>query len=210
MSEQRLTLRITKPTDCAFAFGIPITEAAFLKARRSPRADYVRQWRGGWPEYDQCFAADARRFAKSLEVWRVETVHDATLSQFGRLLSAGHTVVTLFSHWTEDAIEFGEGLVDIPSIVNIVPKDFSGFLDLCTCHPTALVDALKEHRPLCFVKSVRGKSRPTRWLQFYRVLYHELARHDTTFLRAFETVVTAFDIAESSAGVSNENVKTQH
>src|SRR5437016_10275680 len=124
MNRPIASLRMIKPSDCAFVFGLPVTQSAFERAVLNPASDYVKHWLGGWTQYDSYFAANARRFLIALNIWKVETITDATLSKFADAFASGKTVVTLFSHWTTNEIEFSDGLVDIQSVVNMIPMNF--------------------------------------------------------------------------------------
>ena len=90
-------------------------------------------------------------------------------------------VVILFSHWIDDSVEFDDGLHGLDAIVSQVPVEFDGVVDLCVCHPCALVMRLRRERPECLVKRTRSKARVSFWLQFYQILFRVLAAGDLAY-----------------------------
>jgi hypothetical protein len=123
----------------------------------------------------------------------VEVRTEVTLEQFGHLFGIEQfDVIILFAHWHSKAVEFHSGLVDIPSIVENVPINFDGIIDLCVCHPEALAIALRVSRPNCLVKYVNEKADPAFWLYFYLALFTHMNQHDLGYLTALADVIREF------------------
>jgi hypothetical protein len=118
-------------------------------------------------------------------------LHDASLGEFAAVLTQPFDVVVLFSHWREDAVEFGSGLERTSAILTAIPPTYSCILDLCVCHPVSLVNELRIHRPDCLVKYLPAEVSPHYWLYFYRILFSQLQSRDLNYLTAIEQVASA-------------------
>jgi hypothetical protein len=128
----------------------------------------------------------------SLRKSGVTVVHDTALGDVTELVKRGLAVVILFSHWQTSAVEFSSGLVDSNSVVAAIPPDFAGIIDLCVCHPNALVHELELQRPRCLVKYLPREAAAHLWIYFYRTLFGLLGSRQLTYLTAVEEVVGAF------------------
>ncbi len=173
---------IVRPHDCVIAFGIPTNREGFDDRLRKKTSDYALHF-CNFPEYSEYYV----NFVRYLDMLKpalrdagVRVVHDVTSRGFAELFKR-HRVVVLFSHWAvmdrrfpQGAIELCEGLVDVGEIVRAVPRDFDGYLDLCTCFPENQIDALLSARPRCRVKFFRKKAKPNLQLYFYGVLFQLL------------------------------------
>lgn len=184
--------RIVKPASCALAFGIPTTQEGFLRACENPHADFAKCFLGGWAQYHAQFVVDVEVVEPVLRKWGVTILHDASLADFARIVAGSFDVVILFSHWKDDAVELCDGLETISTLLDAVPPAFAGILDLCVCHPLALVTQLHLHRPACIVKYLPTEAAPHYWMYFYRTLFSQLRNRDLTYLTAIEEVACAF------------------
>jgi hypothetical protein len=184
--------RIIKPSNCALALGIPTSEDGFRQSGEHRRAGFAAGFRGGWNQYRARFVADFERVEPYLRKWGVTILPDVTLASFSRLLDGSFDAAILFSHWDNDEVEFREGFEPVAAIAEAVPPEFSGIIDLCVCHPLALVRELQCHRPRCLVKFVRTTAAPDVWLYFYRVLFSQLQKRELPYLEAVEEVVCGF------------------
>jgi len=90
------------------------------------------------------------------------------------------------------AVEFFDRFWPIPDIVARVPSEFEETLDLCVCHPNALVAALHRDRPRCLVKYVDTPVAPSRWLYFYLTLFKLLTEKDIDYTHALTATFTLF------------------
>ncbi len=175
---------IIRPQDCAIAFGIPTCQHVFVDQRDNMKRehDYVRYSK--YPEYTEYYSGFVRfldELEPGLQDIGVRLAYDVTPWDLTELFQQ-YRVVILFSHWTDadpefplGAVELGEGLVDIDTIVEAVPQDYDGFLDLCTCSPPNLIDALLYARSRCRLKyTEKEDAKPDLWLYFYAKLFQLL------------------------------------
>src|SRR5207302_11060832 len=72
---------------------------------------------------------------------------------------------------TDGTVELADGLVSSEQIVQVVPKDFIGIMDLCVCHPRRLVVLLKQKCPDCLVKLTDTEASPIFWIYMYEALF---------------------------------------
>jgi hypothetical protein len=110
-------------------------------------------------------------FLEAVTKLGVVTVPNLTLDSFGaKLKDEQISVMTLFSHWSEDFVEMEDGFAHISDVVDQVPHSFNGILDLCVCNPGLLVDELKSKRPNCLVRYIPRKASADIWLEYYKAL----------------------------------------
>lgn len=107
----------------------------------------------------------------------MEVCTESSLQKFGELFGLKRfDVVILFAHWGKSSVEFHDGFASIPAIVEKIPTDFDGIIDLCTCHPELLTIALRQERPKCLVKFVNNEVIPYQWLHLYLALFTHLKK----------------------------------
>jgi hypothetical protein len=188
--------RIIKPEDCAFAFGIPTTRSSFLSDLSNPNKEFARRYDGGWQQYYAEVVSNVEEVCPALNQFGVRVLRDISMEGFWELFAQKDvSVVILFSHWTNrngGAVEFAEGLVSTPAIVDAVPMSFAGVVDLCVCHPEALTTALRALRPNSLVRYVEVDVIPYYWLPFYAALFNHIENNNVTYLRALEEVIESF------------------
>jgi hypothetical protein len=172
------------------AFGIPTTREEFLCSLSAPDSDYAGRWLGGWSQYQAQFIADLKTVTPDLECAGVSLVRGLRVDQLSNLF-LHRRVVVLFSHWAGDKVEFFDGMASVEQILAEIPPAYDGVLDLCVCHPMALVEKLLAHRPAYFVKYVRQEAAPHYWLYFYRDMFSYMATYDSDYLKAFEAISKA-------------------
>jgi len=155
-----------KPNDCVLAFGIPTNKAQFLEDIENPAKDFADLFDGSWHRYNHQVIKPFNSVIPKLKKWGVEILPSISLAQFGQVLTKNEKKsFTLFSHWAENQVEFSDGLIPIEDIIDHIPKSFKGVLDLCICHPNALVLKIKEERPNCQVRFISNKeATPLFWL----------------------------------------------
>lgn len=80
--------------------------------------------------------------------------------------------MSLFAHCPEKAssgaIEFADGLHTIAELVDVVPADFSGVMDLTICYFTRLMEAIKHKAPRCQIVLNRKRASLGLRLAIYR------------------------------------------
>jgi hypothetical protein len=162
------------PRDCVLAFGIPTDEEDFEASIKDPHRDYARHYLAGWSQYRSNFVSRVADFTRRSEALGVHVIHGLQSSGIPELF-ARTSVVTLFTHWTAAGVELCDGILSLPRLVESVPPDFSGVMDLCVCHPDDLAALLLRDRPLCTVRYLSNKASPLFWLAFYASLYEILA-----------------------------------
>lgn len=190
-SHESDTATVVGPRDCAIAFGIPTCQKGFEGRRQYGTSDYILPPRfSGWPEYEWRFVRFLTELEPGLLEVGVTVARDVTSRDFADLFNR-HRVVVLFSHWIDEdphfplgAVELHEGPVDVDTIVDAIPQDYDGFLDLCVCHPKNLAGALGHARPRCRVKRLDAKAEPDFWLYFYGTLFRRLHEKPTSYSRA--------------------------
>jgi len=186
-----------KPGNCVLAFGIPLSVEGFLNAWELPPfpQSYVRAYEGGWKAYESSrFLVTFNRLKPEFDRLGASLRADITLDEFGNLFHDDrYSVITLFSHWDGDQVEFCGGFADIPAIVERAPADFDGVVDLCVCHPEPLVERLISRTRKYQVRYADRKTSPAFWLHFYHLLYAILLSREITYADALvETVREVF------------------
>src|ERR1051326_4139585 len=149
---------VIKPCDCAIAFAIPTNSEEFFRDLDAPNKNFAKFFREkfgswAWDEYRRQIVRDYERVAPAIMETGAKVHTGVTLREFGELFRRGRfRVVVLFAHWGEDAVEFYDGFAPVGTIVEQVPDDFDGVVDLCVCHSNHLREQLSVRRPKCLVK----------------------------------------------------------
>ena len=176
-----------KPADCAIAFGIPTSREAFIVRRQRAAGDSFAG-RLDWVRYERLVIRVYRDTLGQLERRKdfgLTVVHRATSQDLGRLFASTLRVVVLFSHWAGDEVELFDGFQGTDAVVARVPKDYSGLVDLCVCHPRGLPAAIKARAPGCRVRYTEGTHTASIWLAFYMQLFRLLWERERTYGQAF-------------------------
>lgn len=179
-------------SDCAFVSCVPHTRKEYFDALSDPNRDFVRSQCPVWPKYVEEILQPLDRLVRVVGGWGVSVTTNASLEEFGSVLRLRPRVVIIFAHWSETSIEFGNGLRAVQMVVDEVPSDYSGFIDLCVCRPKMLADALRAQRPKCIPKRVQSEAYPAFWLSFYLALFQCLRERSCTYLECFESVARGF------------------
>lgn len=188
-----ISQKIIKPADCILGFGIPTARAAFFADQQNPKKDFARRFDGIWNKYYFQIVKNLEKLLPIYEEAGLRVVHNMSLADFGAFFSdSKNKVIILFSHWHEDQVEFADGLVEIEAIVDKIPLNYEGIIDLCVCHPTQLSLAIREKRPYCLVRYIPREATPAFWLYFYVVLFRYLEQKDISYLQALEDVIKQF------------------
>lgn len=189
-----VTQKMTKPRDCVLAFGIPTTREEFFHALREPQGrDFAPNCWQSWQDYHYQVASFMERLLPPLEALGLTIVRGLTLQDCGKLLRCTqYSVIILFSHWRDDAIEFADGLAPAQAVIREVPDSFQGIIDLCVCHPDSLAIELGERWPHSVVKFTDVETTPVFWLYIYLAVMNILSKENTTYLDALERVINAF------------------
>ncbi len=176
--------------DCAIAFGIPTSFDLYINARECQTSDLVCNLFPKWEKYCYDFVKPFEAVIPYLNRTGVEILEGATTNSFSSLF-LHYKVVILFTHWKGQTVEFTDGMKQIEEVVDAIPVDFSGIIDLCVCHPVSLVRQIRSNRPYCLIRFQHNKARPAYWLYFYRLIFDLLANNYTNYLDAFEAAVNS-------------------
>jgi hypothetical protein len=82
------------------------------------------------------------------------------------------------------AVEFADGMKTTNEVVDAIPLDFAGLLDLTVCNSAILGDIIKAARPSCTVAVNRYPTEPHIRLVLYHHIIDELARRTAPFAEA--------------------------
>jgi hypothetical protein len=187
-----LIKRAIKPQDCTLAFGIPTSIEEYRTQRMAPQGhDFLFLVARNESDYRWAVLDDIERLVPAIEQTGARVERATTLEGFAALLrDPSRLVVTLFSHWNNDSVEFADGMASIPRIIEVVSPDYSGILDLCVCHPIDLVTGLRLERPrLAAIKHTEASARVDVWLWFYLALFKVLQDEELSWLDAVETTM---------------------
>lgn len=189
MAEPERVYADVAASDCAIAFGIPSSYEQFCRAERTGKSDLVRMLSGGWQEYRYAFFDTFSSIVPLYRKTGAKVLVDTTLEEFSGVLRT-HRAIILFSHWNCEAVEFTDGMKPVREMMSAVPRDFSGILDLCVCHPLSLVRMLHAKRPACLVKFTHKPARALYWLHLYKIVFDILAiRGRSNYLDALESAI---------------------
>jgi hypothetical protein len=192
-------------TDCAIAFGIPTSREQFISAVRARTSDLIYSLRGGWQEYRYAFLDAFEATAAPFHKVGITVIPNAALEHFAELFGT-HRAIVLFSHWNRETVEFADGMRRVEDIVEQIPKEFTGVLDLCVCHPVTLVKTLRAERPECLVKFMHHTARPRYWLHLYKLVFEIIAlRGRSNYLDALETAIQGLRGIDMSAHYESKN-----
>ena len=194
-----ISTKIIKPAQCAIGFGIPTSKTDFEHDLARQDKDFANKFKA-WSIYKDQVVDHFIQLKTPIEQLGVCLVEQLTLEKFRNLfLNDAYDVIILFSHWKSKTVEFYDGLKTISDIIDAVPLEFSGIIDLCVCHPTELRIRLDKERPNCVVKFSTAKSLPLFWLNFYDTLFTYLQQYDAAYADAAETVLNLFQQSTKGA-----------
>ncbi|MBF0338912.1 MAG: hypothetical protein HQL05_13920 [Nitrospirae bacterium] len=196
-----MTRSIIKPNNCAMAFSIPLDEESFAQNRKVIDREYTKiNLMDSWNWCYLKIAGIYERFEVDFQQLGVNVFYNVTFNCFKCLLERMEfDVIILFAHFRDNeselykpGIEFFDGFVTIPNIVDAVPYNFNGILDLTVCHPKKLVIKLKDKNLDYMIKAGFGGATPALWMRFYLVLFKYLYDKNTTYIEALEETVKIF------------------
>lgn len=180
-----------KPHNCIMGFGIPTSKEVFFSDQNNADKDFAKMFNGLWSKYYHQFIKELNLIEPKLLEIGLKIKHNVTIQDYQQMFD-NNDVVVLFSHWKKDNIEFADGLKNIKEIVDRIPDDFCGIIDLCVCHPDNLAILIREKKPNCLVRYIPRKATPFFWLHFYLILFNYLQEKDISYLTALEDVIIEF------------------
>jgi hypothetical protein len=185
LSSGGLAGRISRPRDCTFAVGIPSSEAVYRHRLQAPGESFAKRY-GLYDQYEHQVVRPLQALADRATRLGVRLVHDLTLDGFGSLCGdAGAHVVILFSHWDQTSVELHDGFASTQAVIDSVPPEGAGVIDLCVCHPCRLVSRLRHERPGYLIHFRNIEAKPRFWLTFYAALFLSLHQSPRSYLDAF-------------------------
>ena len=190
--DEIISRKIIKPENCVMAFGIPITKEDFLKDLKNPYKDFARRFKGGWTQYYHQIVSNSDTILPEIRKYGAE-IQTIASDRFRNIFKENkYDIIILFSHWQKDTIELYDKAVGITEIVQLIPYEFNGIIDLCVCHPEKLTIALRKERPNCLIRYAQNKATPFIWLYFYLFLFKQLQAKDVNYLEALELTIQKF------------------
>jgi hypothetical protein len=192
LSEPGIATRIICPSDCLLGFAIPTARERFMRDLASGDDMRFAPSFDSWTRYRYEVVRHLDTLRPALEATGTAVVEDFSLEALeGAFSLRRKSIVVLLSHWCGDRVEFAGGMASADDVVDRVPEDFAGIIDLCVCSVPGLVTALKTRRR-CLVRYGEEKATPEHWLYFYLVLFKCLSAGRDTYLTAYERVTREF------------------
>lgn len=179
-----------KPSECVLGFGVPVTEKAFRQSLKDPKRDFASLF-PSWSRYEAEWISDLNAVMPDLRKWGVRVLEEVTLASFAIQVSTQPAATILFSHTRGGAIEMADGMNSPETLVELVPCDYTGTLDLAACGPVDLVAALIRRRPLCRFRYVVEDTTPLYWVHFYHLVFWLLQTRTLTYQQAVEQAIDA-------------------
>jgi hypothetical protein len=187
-----LIQRVIKPADCTLAFGIPTSLQEYRRYRLAREDhDFISRFGNQERDFELAVLEYMERIIPAIEQTGARVERAITLKRFGALLcDPSRLVLTVFSHWNEDSVEFADGMAPISRIVKEVPLEYSGIVDLCVCNPNDLVMKLRQQRPrIALIRHTDANLAVGLWLWVYLELFKILQEAELTWLTALETTL---------------------
>ncbi len=185
--------RLVKPAATSILAGLPENETDFEKTK-SGMGLYASSFAGGWAQYEFTFLRPLRALLNLATRIGIHVESKASLVEFETAFSRPATdqetvrLVLILSHWHGQCIEFRGVLVPIDQLVGAIPEEFEGVLDLCVCHPIALVEALLKAKPNCLVRQSEVKLKPNVWFEYYKIFFQLGCRGDRSYAGLLQEV----------------------
>jgi len=183
--------KFIKPEDCVLGFGIPTSKESFFQDQENENKDFAKMFGGVWSKYYHQFIKDLKLIEPQLLETGLKIKHNITLADYHQMFSNNQLII-LFSHWKDDKVEFSNGLRPICEIVDGIPNNYAGIIDLCVCHPNELAVQIREKKTNCLVRYIPRKATPYFWLNFYLALFNYLKEENISYLKALDDVIAEF------------------
>lgn len=88
------------------------------------------------------------------------------------------------------AIEFSDEMHSVPELVESIPSEYSGLLDLTVCNSVIVGEIIKFHRPECFVAVNRYPTQPHIRMALYKLAIAQLSQSPMSFIDAVTKIHT--------------------
>lgn len=187
---------MTQPADCAVLFALPTSRVGFEWLRFEAQSEYANRFLLGWDQYEEVCndLNDAVVRYKAQGVTHVAL--DARREGWPRAF-LDSDVVIIFAHWMEfdtgaGAIEFSDGPFSVDALVDQIPEDFTGVIDLSVCHPFGFADQVARHKPNCSVCYAEYAVSPSIWAEIYCSIFEVLRRTGMDYREAVTRVTLEY------------------
>gem|GEM_PF-3317446 len=193
MGNDAIVDRLMKPEATSILVGLPASELDFHNTR-CMSGFYASSFPGGWAQYEFTFLRPLNILLDLASRIGIHVESKAGLPQFETAFSRPTTnqrdlrLVMILSHWHEQCVEFQGGLVRVDQLVRAIPEEFEGVLDLCVCHPLALVQAVLKCRQSCLVRQSEKRLKPYVWFEYYKVFFQLGKQGDRTYAELLQEV----------------------
>ena len=187
------------PRDCALAFTFPLDLEEARAQASDPSHDFIQSFLASgagtpedvlWEDYAR-IAAFSREVLAEAEQRGVLVAADAGLSDWGRLVRQ-RRVCTLFAHWDQSAgegcVEFADGRKTCGQLIDSLPADYAGILDLAVCRSIIAGQKIKRARPRATVITHRHESSVGPRAALYRQVLRVLDSDRTSYTDAWTRV----------------------
>jgi hypothetical protein len=177
-------------------FALPTSRSGFEWSRGQPDSDYAKRFLLGWDQYeDVCDdLSDAVERYKALGVRSI--VLDARRENWITAFAEAEVVI-IFAHWLEcktgsGAVEFWDGPFSVEAMVEQIPPEFEGVIDLSVCHPFGFADRAARQKPNCSVWYAEKEVSPSIWAEFYSSIFEVLRQSGMDYREAATRVVLEY------------------
>jgi hypothetical protein len=181
--------KLVEPRDCVIAFGIPVSLAEYRRdIEAGARHDFAKRVSTRWRYYQWAVVRHSDKLLPIMRENGARVVTNLTLAGFGACLADRTcSVFILVSHWTTHGVEFADGLATVDDVLASIPDEFDGILDLCVCHPDALVSRIRAAKPeIGLVAWTSAKAQLQLWLYFYAAMFKAMTDGRHTYLEILE------------------------
>jgi hypothetical protein len=182
-----MSTEFVKPFNCMLGFGIPTNKEEFDLAKTDSKRDFVIPH--NWSKYKFDVVSPIERALPILDQFKFKIIDKGvTLKTFKSMFDVDEVKVVIFvSHRNDKGqVEFFDGLAETEAIVNQIPEDFNGIIDMTTCLPRSLAIEIREKRPNCLVRFADKKITYPVWMAFFQVVGKILNAKDISYLEACE------------------------
>jgi len=189
-----LTQPVVAPEDCYFGIGIPVTRREFDHDLYSADKDFVPKRCRSWLRYYKRVIEHYEWAAPRMVALGVKLQTSLTLATFAEATRSAVRVITLYSHWTGDSVEFADRTHSAEEVGSAVSESYGGIFDLTVCQSTELAVSLRKRCPRALVKLAQGEAETVFWLHVYPLAYAYLKDNQTDFFTALAFVLRQLQV----------------
>lgn len=99
------------------------------------------------------------------------------------------------------AVEFSDGMFTVSELIEAVPQDFSGFLDLTVCNSVIPANSIRHRRPNCLVAANRSPAELRSRMYLYGLEISILAKEPTPFIEVIKRVHSGQSVYKVKGGI---------